>query len=73
MWLQDPAEPSIEDDCDIPGPAPTLTGNRSGRAALRKEQLESNHCDNQDKGKEGEADHRHYKDSPRKRINGGTP
>jgi hypothetical protein len=64
--LQDQAEPSIEDDGDIPGPDTTLTGTRSGQAAFRKEQLESNHRDNQDKGKEGEANHRRYKDNPRK-------
>jgi hypothetical protein len=36
----------------------TLSGNRSGRAALRREQreqLESNHVENRAKGKEGEG------------------
>jgi hypothetical protein len=41
--------------------------------ALRREQLDSNHCENQATGKEGENDHRCYKYSPQKRRSGGTP
>jgi hypothetical protein len=52
------AQPSEKnkDDGDIPGPACALSGNCSGRAALRREQreqLESNHCKKQATGKEG--------------------
>jgi hypothetical protein len=63
-----------EDDGGTPGPARTLSGNRSRPAALRKEQreqLDSNHRENRAKGKECEADHRRHKHSPQKRRNGG--
>jgi hypothetical protein len=49
-----------------------LPGNCSGRAALRREQLESNHCGNWASGKEGEVDHRHHKHSPQQRRSGST-
>jgi hypothetical protein len=52
------------------GPASTLTRSRSGRAALRREQwedLESNHCETQATGKDGEADYRSRKQSPREK------
>jgi hypothetical protein len=64
-----------KDDGGTPGLACTLSGNRSGRAALRgeqQEQLESNHRKNQATVKEVETDHRCHKHSPRKR-NGGMP
>jgi hypothetical protein len=70
------AQPSEkEDDGGAPVPARTLSQNCSGRAALRREQREqlSNHHDSRATEKEGEADHRHHKPSPRKRRNGGTP
>jgi hypothetical protein len=65
-----------KDDGGTLGPARNLSGDRSGQAALRREQREqlgSNHCGNRVTGKEGEADDRCQKHSPRKRINGGTP
>jgi hypothetical protein len=71
-----PSEKNKDNDGDTPGPARTLSGNHSGRAAFgreQREQLESNHGENRAMGKEGEADHRRHKYSPRKRINGGTP
>jgi hypothetical protein len=41
------AQPSEKNKVDdTPGPARTLSGSHSGRAALRREQLESNHCEN---------------------------
>jgi hypothetical protein len=49
-----------------------LWGNRSGQAALRREQLENNHRGNQAMGKKGDVDHRHHKHSPQERRNGGT-
>jgi hypothetical protein len=59
-----------KDDDGTHGPAGTLSGNRSGRTALRREQceqLESNLPENRATGKEGKADHRYHKHSPRKR------
>jgi hypothetical protein len=59
-----------------PGSAGTLSGNRSGRKALRRkqrEQLGSNHRDNRVTLEEGETDLRRHKHSPWKRRNGGTP
>jgi hypothetical protein len=56
-------------------PAGTLSGNRSGRAALRGEQwesLESNNSENRATKKEDGADHRRHKHSPRKTGNDGT-
>jgi hypothetical protein len=47
-----------------------------GKAALRREQteqLDSNHRENRATKKEGEADHRRHKHSPRRRTNGGKP
>jgi hypothetical protein len=38
--VQDPAKPYIKDDGGTLGPPGTLTGNRSGQAALRREQQE---------------------------------
>jgi hypothetical protein len=63
------AQPS--DDGGTCGPAHTLLGNCSGCVALRREQLKSDHYENQAMGKEGEADHRCHKHSPRERRNGG--
>jgi hypothetical protein len=63
--VQDPAEPSIEDGGGTPGPSRALSGNRSGRAALRREQreqLESDRHENQTTGKEREAGHRRHKE-----------
>jgi hypothetical protein len=65
-----PTETSDKDDGGTPGPVRTLSGNRSGRAALR-EQLERNHRENRATGKKGEADHRRHKHSPRKGRNYG--
>jgi hypothetical protein len=62
-----------KEDGGTPGLARTLSGNCSGSVALRREQLGSNHCENQAMVKEGEADLRCHKHSPRKRRNGGTP
>jgi hypothetical protein len=71
------AQPSQKkDDGGTPGPTGTLSRNRSGLAALRREQreqLESNQHEKRATGKEGEADHKGHKYSPRKRRNGGTP
>jgi hypothetical protein len=50
-------------DCSTAEPTFTLSGNRSGRAALRREVSH---------GEEGETDHRRHKHRPRKRTNGGT-
>jgi hypothetical protein len=53
----------------------TLSGSCSGWSTLRREQreqLESNHHENQATGKEGKTNHRHPKHSPWKRRNGGT-
>jgi hypothetical protein len=64
-----------KDDDGTPGPARTLSGKRSRRAALmreQREQLGSNYCENRTTGKEGDADHRRGKHNPRKRKNGGT-
>jgi hypothetical protein len=47
-----------------PGSVYTLSGNRLGRAVLRKEQLECNRLENRRTGKEIEADHRRYGHSP---------
>jgi hypothetical protein len=52
------------------------SGTHSEGAALRREQqeqLESNHCENQATGKEGEVDHRRSKHSSWKRRNGSKP
>jgi hypothetical protein len=65
-----------KDDDGSPGPALTLSGNRSGWAALGREQweqLESYHHEKWAKGKLDEANHRCHKHSPRKRRNGCTP
>jgi hypothetical protein len=65
-----------KDDGGTPGPTGNISGNHSGRPALRREQreqLESNHRENRATGKEGETDHRRHKHSPRKRRNGCTP
>jgi hypothetical protein len=54
------------------GPPGTLSGNRSGRAALKwegQEKLGSSRAT----GKEGKPDHRCPKHVPRKRRNSGTP
>jgi hypothetical protein len=59
-------------DVSTPGPTGTLCGNHSGRAALRREPLESNHCVNLATEEEGETNHRR-KHSLRKRRSGGTP
>jgi hypothetical protein len=59
-----------KDDGGTSGPVFTFSGNRLVRAALSKkqrEQFESNHPENQAKGKESEADHRRHKLSFRKR------
>jgi hypothetical protein len=53
-----------ENDGGTPGKARTLSGNRSGRAALRREQLESNHREIRATGKEGTANHRRHKQNP---------
>jgi hypothetical protein len=74
--VPDPAEPQIKDYGGKPGPARTLTGNRSGRAALRREQREqlgSNRRANRATEKVGEVDHRCHKHSMRKRRHGDTP
>jgi hypothetical protein len=71
-----PSERNKDDDGGKPGPACTLSGSRSGRVTLRREQreqLESNRSENRATGKEGEADHKRHKHSPRKRRNGGMP
>jgi hypothetical protein len=50
-----------KDDGDPPGPVRTLSGSRSGRATLRREQrekLEITHLGNRATGKEGETDGR---------------
>jgi hypothetical protein len=67
------AQPSEKnrDDGGTPGPARTLSGNRSGGREQR-EKLESNHRENRATGKEGESDHRRHKHSSWKR-NGSTP
>jgi hypothetical protein len=62
-----------EDGGGAPGLACTLSENCSGWAALRREQLESNHCDSRATGKEGKANHRHPKPSPWKRRNPSMP
>jgi hypothetical protein len=75
-WNFFPRQLEEKDDVDTHGPTGTLSGSRSGRAALRREQreqLESNHRENRATGKEGETDHRHHKHSPLKRRNDGTP
>jgi hypothetical protein len=62
FWPHQPEE----DDGDKSGPARTLSGSRSGRAALRREQrerLESKHSDNPSHGEEGETKH-----SPREEM-----
>jgi hypothetical protein len=74
--IQDPEEPQVEDGGSTLGLAGTLSVNRSGQAAFRREEwekLQGNHRENRATGKEDEADHRHYKQSPRKRRNGSTP
>jgi hypothetical protein len=61
---------TADKDGVTPGPARTLSGNRLGRAALRREQrelFESNHREDLVTGKEDEADHRRHKHSPRNR------
>jgi hypothetical protein len=35
--VQDTGEPQVKDDSSAPGPAGTLSGNCSGRSALRRE------------------------------------
>jgi hypothetical protein len=65
-----------KDDCGTSGPARTLSGNRPGRAALRREQREdweSHRRENRATGKEGETDHRRHLHSPRKSRNDGMP
>jgi hypothetical protein len=74
--IQHTAEPYVEVDGGTLGPARTLSGSRSWRAAFRREQrkqLESNHHENRATGKEGEADHRRHKHSLRERRNVGAP
>jgi hypothetical protein len=65
------AQPSEKnkDDGGTPGPIRNLSGNRSGRATLtreEREQLGSNHRENRATG-------RRHKHSPRKGRNGGKP
>jgi hypothetical protein len=55
-----------KDEVDKPGPARTLSGSRSGRAALRREQREPSH------GEKGEIDHRRHKHRCQKIRNGVT-
>jgi hypothetical protein len=45
-----------------------LWWNHSGWAALRREQLESNHLENQAIGEKGDIDHRHHKHSSWKKT-----
>jgi hypothetical protein len=64
-----------KDDGGTLGPARNVSGNRSGCAALRREQveqLESSHRENRGMGWEGEPDHSCHKHSLWKR-NGGMP
>jgi hypothetical protein len=66
---------ATQDDGGTRGPALTLSGNYSGRAALKKEQqkqLESSHRENRAAGKECKPNHRCHKHSPRRSRNGGT-
>jgi hypothetical protein len=64
-------EPLTEVRGGTPGPTCIISGSHLGQAALRREQLESNHYENRAMGKEDEADRRRHKHSPRKR-NGDT-
>ncbi|PNF39343.1 hypothetical protein B7P43_G01510 [Cryptotermes secundus] len=68
----DPPSKKNKDDDGTHEPAGTLSGNHPGRMLLRREQLESNYCENRPTGKAVEANHRRYKHSLRKR-NGDTP
>jgi hypothetical protein len=59
-----------KDNGDAIEPTGTLSGSRSGRAALRREQqeqLESNHRENRVAEKKGEMTHRSHKHSPQKK------
>jgi hypothetical protein len=44
-----------------------------GQAALTREQLEINHCENRATWKEGEDDHKCHKHSPQRTRNGSMP
>jgi hypothetical protein len=55
---------------DTPRPIGNLSGNRLGRAALRREQrepLEINHPENRATEEKGKTEHRRHKHSPQKR------
>jgi hypothetical protein len=62
-----------KEDDGAPGLVCILSGNCLEQAALRWEQLSSNHRENRATGKEDKAYHRHHMYSPRKRRNGGIP
>jgi hypothetical protein len=68
MWYRASRKPLDRGYSGTLGPARTLAGSCSRRAALRREQrerLESNHCENRVTGKEGETDQKHHKHNPR--------